>query len=889
MKETLSILLLEDDPVTIALTSKNLFAHDLFKVKAVQDHTSFVAALRAEQYDCLVIDYLLPDIDGITTLKVAAELAPETPSIIYTGSVGEEKVVECMKAGATDFILKSKPEQLGSAILSAIKFKRLVEERARAERAVRESERRYQTLTEMSPVGIFHTDSEGNTTYVNPRWCEISGLGADKALGNGWLAVVHPNDIPSVTTGWDNAIQHKFVSSKKYRFLRPDGKVSWVLGYAVPEYNSQNELTGYVGTITDITELTNSEEQARKLSRAIEQGPSLVMITNLLGEIEYVNPKFEEVTQYRSAEILGKNPRILKSGETPREKYTEIWNTILSKQVWHGELHNRKKNGELYWESAMISPIVDEKGVITHFVAVKEDITARKKSEEIVHLLSHTVESIGECVSITDLHNHIIYANNAFLKTYGYTAQELIGKHIKMVGVYTTVDDEDVLDATFKGGWQGELINRKKDGTEFPISLSSSAVLDETGKAVALVGVAIDITEQKKLQEQLLQSQKMEAIGRLAGGVAHDYNNMLGVILGYAKMLEAEIPTRTSAHRKVKSIITAAERSVNLTKQLLSFARKQIVAPIVLNLNEELTLLQKMLEQLIGEDVELNLRLAGGIWNMKMDPVQVTQILTNLVTNARDAITNVGTIIIETSNITVDTPLTMDSSNVSPGEYVLLTFSDNGTGMTHKTMEKIFEPFFTTKPVGQGTGLGLATVFGIMKQNNGHINVYSEIGHGTTFKLYFPRSQEKETVQTSEEELIPLIGTETILLVEDEKDLIEYVKLSLENLGYTVFAANSPLQALALCKEKQQSIDLLITDVIMPEMNGKELKENVQRLYPQIKTLYMSGYTADIVAHRGVLDEGIQFLQKPFSPKALAQKIRTLLDHPAKQEIRGTN
>jgi PAS domain S-box-containing protein len=579
----------------------------------------------------------------------------------------------------------------------------------------------------------------------------------------------------------------------------------------------------------------------------------------------------------------------LKSGETPREKYTEIWNTILSKQVWHGELHNRKKNGELYWESAMISPIVDEKGVITHFVAVKEDITARKKSEEIVHLLSHTVESIGECVSITDLHNHIIYANNAFLKTYGYTAQELIGKHIKMVGVYTTVDDEDVLDATFKGGWQGELINRKKDGTEFPISLSSSAVLDETGKAVALVGVAIDITEQKKLQEQLLQSQKMEAIGRLAGGVAHDYNNMLGVILGYAKMLEAEIPTRTSAHRKVKSIITAAERSVNLTKQLLSFARKQIVAPIVLNLNEELTLLQKMLEQLIGEDVELNLRLAGGIWNMKMDPVQVTQILTNLVTNARDAITNVGTIIIETSNITVDTPLTMDSSNVSPGEYVLLTFSDNGTGMTHKTMEKIFEPFFTTKPVGQGTGLGLATVFGIMKQNNGHINVYSEIGHGTTFKLYFPRSQEKETVQTSEEELIPLIGTETILLVEDEKDLIEYVKLSLENLGYTVFAANSPLQALALCKEKQQSIDLLITDVIMPEMNGKELKENVQRLYPQIKTLYMSGYTADIVAHRGVLDEGIQFLQKPFSPKALAQKIRTLLDHPAKQEIRGTN
>jgi len=708
-------------------------------------------------------------------------------------------------------------------------------------------------------------------------------LGADKALGNGWLAVVHPDDIPSVTTGWDNAIQHKSVSSKKYRFLRPDGKISWVLGYAVPEYSSQNELTGYVGTITDITELTISEEHARKLSRAIEQGPSLVMITNLLGEIEYVNPKFEEVTQYRSAEILGKNPRILNSGETPREYYAELWKTILNGKEWHGEFHNKMKSGELYWESALISPIVNEKGTITHFVAVKEDITARKKSEEIVHLLSHTVESIGECVSITDLHNHLIYVNNAFLRTYGYTVQELIGKHIKMVGVYTTVDDEDVRAATFKGGWQGELINRKKDGTEFPISLSSTPVFDETGKAIALVGVAIDITEQKKMQEQLLQSQKLEAIGRLAGGVAHDYNNMLCIILGYAKVLEAELPATGDAIQKVKFITAAAERSVNLTKQLLSFARKQIVAPIVINLNEELALFHKMLERLISKDMSLLMHLANDLWYIKMDPVQITQIFTNLTTNARDAMSDAGTIVIETSNITIDAPLTTGSTDIPAGEYVLCTFSDNGAGMTHKTMEKIFEPFFTTKPIGQGTGLGLAIVFGIMKQNNGYIKGDSEIGHGTSFKLYFPRSQDGETLPAKEEKQAPMFGTETILVVEDETDIIQFVTQVLADHGYTVLSASSPLEAIALCKEHRQPIDLLITDVIMPEINGRELKEQIQSLYPQIKTLYMSGYAADIVTHVGIRDEDVQFLQKPFAPYALAEKVRALMDHPPAQ------
>jgi CheY-like chemotaxis protein len=363
----------------------------------------------------------------------------------------------------------------------------------------------------------------------------------------------------------------------------------------------------------------------------------------------------------------------------------------------------------------------------------------------------------------------------------------------------------------------------------------------------------------------------------LAGGVAHDYNNMLGVILGYAALLEIEISPESPAHSKVKSIIAAAERSANLTKQLLAFSRQQIIAPVVMNVNEELISLNKMLGRLIGEDIKLTVYQQEQLWNVKIDSTQFTQIMTNLSTNARDAIVNTGSIIIQTMNQQIDQKIETLHSDIVPGDYVTLSFEDSGSGMDAATLTQIFEPFFTTKPKDKGTGLGLSTVFGIVKQNNGFINVASSVGKGTSFTIYFPRYIGEVDPQTENQDDLDISGKETILVVEDEEELLALVKDLLESHGHTVLCALAPSEALAAVETTKVKIDILITDVVMPGMNGKELKERLEMIYPSLQTLFISGYTADIVAKRGVLEEGMYFLQKPFTTTALLKKIRSMI------------
>jgi nitrogen-specific signal transduction histidine kinase len=385
------------------------------------------------------------------------------------------------------------------------------------------------------------------------------------------------------------------------------------------------------------------------------------------------------------------------------------------------------------------------------------------------------------------------------------------------------------------------------------------------------------MSEQRELQSQLLQSQKMEAIGQLAGGVAHDFNNMIGVILGYAATIEKELDPSDKTYKKVQSIIKAAERSANLARQLLAFARKQLIAPIVVNFNQELANVQKMLERLIGENVGLEFVLSGNLWNVKMDPIQIDQVVTNLCTNARDAIQNVGTIIVRTSNLTITGNPDKVHGGPGPGEYVVLEVSDNGCGMEPATMEKIYEPFFSTKPKGKGTGLGLATVFGIVQQNNGTIEVESAKDKGTTFKVYLPRFLGEVEEREDVSDAVLSRGTGYVLVVEDEEELLSLIGSTLESHGYTTICTSSPRNALKLCLESDGRLDLLITDVIMPEMNGKQLQKRVEEISPGIKTLFISGYTADVVAERGVLEKETIFLQKPFTPSMLLKKVQSIL------------
>jgi signal transduction histidine kinase len=417
---------------------------------------------------------------------------------------------------------------------------------------------------------------------------------------------------------------------------------------------------------------------------------------------------------------------------------------------------------------------------------------------------------------------------------------------------------------------------RQKIGKTWDIK--ACPVFDSQGEITSVVELRTDISEKVQLEEQFFQAQKMEAIGRLAGGVAHDFNNMLSVILGFTEMAKTKAPEDGEFAGYLEEILQAGVKSADLVRQLLAFSRKQAVVPQIVDCNVLLENSRKMINRLVGEDIELRFKPARGLWKVKLDPTQLDQVIVNLTVNARDAILGIGAISIETANVILDEEYCKTHVYVNPGQYVLLVVSDSGCGMSKEVLAQIFEPFFTTKKQGQGTGLGMSTIFGIVKQNDGIINVYSEVDHGTTVKIYFPRFIGDESEYTKKAQLSAMSGHETILVVEDDEAILRICRTILAGLGYTVLTETDPLRALKLAAQLSPAIDLLLTDTIMPHMNGKELQQAIIKLHPDVKTLFMSGYTSDIIAHQGVLAEGVNFLQKPFAKEQLAHKVREVLD-----------
>lgn len=469
-----------------------------------------------------------------------------------------------------------------------------------------------------------------------------------------------------------------------------------------------------------------------------------------------------------------------------------------------------------------------------------------------------------------------------------YHRDELIGKSVHDVYALPGERQDLITFLRARGNYvtDYEIIFKNRDGSKVPCSISARIQFDPQGTPLKIIGSVRDISERKgaekekiKLQDQLLQAQKLESVGRLAGGVAHDFNNMLGLILGHVELAIDKIDVGHLLLADLQEIQKAAKRSSELTRQLLAFARKQTVSPKVIDINETVAGMLKMIQRLIGEDIHLVWLPGVNVWPIKIDPSQIDQVLANLCVNARDAIIDVGKVTIETGNITCDELYCKDHADCVPGAYVSLAVSDNGCGMNKETLDMVFEPFFTTKETGKGTGLGLATVYGIVKQNNGFINVYSEPDLGTIFKIYLPRHVGKAEKVWPDGMAGPVMrGQETILLAEDEPAMLKLITMLLTMQGYTVLAASTPGEAIRLATEHAEEIHLLITDVVMPEMNGRDLAKNLLSLYPNLKRLFMSGYTANVIAHHGVLDEGVYFIQKPFSRKDLATKVREVLD-----------
>ena len=652
----------------------------------------------------------------------------------------------------------------------------------------------------------------------------------------------------------------------------------------------KNALGAVVGASTiarDITDRKRAEEalieERHLLHTLMDNLPDKIYFKDRESRFTQINLALaKELKLSHPAQAVGKTDFDTFPGEQGKEFYRDEQEIIMTGQplvdkeeklIW--------ANGKVTWVSTTKMPLRDPNGDIVGTFGVSRDITERKRAEAEHIRLVTAIEQSAEAVVITNTAGDIEYVNPAFTHITGYGREEVLGQSPRILksGKHDLEFYRQLWETVLKGEiWHGEVINRRKDGKQYTEEMTITPVRGASGEVTHFIATKQDVTERRTLEAQLHQASKMEAVGRLAGGVAHDFNNLLTIINGYSQILQEKLQSDTEATGHLKEISLAGERAAALTRQLLAFSRRQVLAPQVLDLNAVVSNLDKMLGRLIGEDIKLHTHLDPALGHVKADPGQIEQVLMNLVVNARDAMPTGGNLTLETGNVELDETYASTHPTVQPGPHVMLAVSDTGVGMTPETKARIFEPFFTTKEQSKGTGLGLATVYGIVKQSGGSIWVYSELGHGTVFKIYLPLVGDypvaKELAKT---ETDSAAGTETILVVEDEKGVRSLIRLALISAGYKVLEVEDGESAVATCANYDGPIHMLLTDVVMPQMSGPAVAGKVATLRPGIKVVYMSGYTDDAMVHHGVLSQDTPFIQKPFSPMALRKKIREVL------------
>jgi PAS domain S-box-containing protein len=635
-----------------------------------------------------------------------------------------------------------------------------------------------------------------------------------------------------------------------------------------------------------LREETKKESEAR-FRALIENAQDAIVVIDGRGAILYASPSIDRVAGYPSSELQGKSVIDLLD---PTEAGGSL--SLLSLAVANPgaslskpkEIRFRHKDGSWRILEFVGRNFLDDPRIGGIVLNVR-DITERRKAEKAQRLLRMAVEQAGEAIVITDTEGIIQYVNPAFEKITGYPRREAVGKNPRILssGKHPPEFYRSLWETLARGEtWSGNFTNRRKDGSTYAEEAVISPVRDGAGKIINYVAVKKDVTGEKKMEEQLLQAVKMEAVGKLAGGIAHDFNNLLTGILGYSDLLGRGLEKSNGGMREnLDEIRKAAERASALTRQLLAFSRKQIIQPRVLDLRAVIADLEKMLCRVIGEDIEFLTVPAEGLWKIKMDPGQVEQVILNLAVNARDSMPAGGRLTIETANVHLDDLYVRKHQAVLRGAYVMLAVSDTGSGIPKEIQPRIFDPFFTTKELGKGTGLGLSTVYGIVKQNLGYIWVYSEAGAGTTFKIYIPRADDSlEAPSPAEQEAEePGRGRGTLLVAEDDEMVRDLIRTILSGSGYTVLEARDGIEAMEIAQRYEGRIHMLLTDVVMPRMGGRELAARFAALRAGARVIFLSGYTDDAIVRHGVLEAGVEFLQKPFRAADLVQRINSLLAH----------
>jgi PAS domain S-box-containing protein len=753
MEPVINILHLEDDPVDAELVRANLVGTGLdCRITIAQTRDEFETALRTGGMEVILADYQIPMYDGMSALHQALEVRPDLPFIFVSGALGEEAAIEALTKGATDYVLKQNLSRLPSAVKRAFQEVQHRTERKEAEQQVALMSFALNSIHEAALM----IDQHASIQYVNDGACRLLGYTRDELLS------MDPQDInpllsPECHAGYWNDL-------KTHRALTYEGDIKSKEGRIFPveinanhfEYEGQNYS---LDLVRDITERKQAEQSIRKLSQAVEQSPVSIVITDIEGVIEFVNAKFTQTTGYALDDVLGRTHSILQSEETPLVEYRRLWGTISSGGIWRGEIKNRKKSGELFWEQATISPIRDRDNVITHYLAIKEDVT-----------------------------------------------------------------------------------------------------------------------ERKRLDEQLRQVQKMEAIGQLAGGIAHDFNNILSAITGYTELSISTLKPKSEASDYLSQVMEASGRAKELVNQILMFSREtaQELRPIRIDLPVKEAL--KLIRASVPATIEIRPKVLSTA-SALADPTQIHQIVMNLCTNAAQAMReSSGLLEVQLTDISIDgRQYRQRYPDAKPGTYIRLTVSDQGCGIETQYLHRIFDPFFTTKKRGEGTGMGLSVVHGIVKSCGGYLYAHSQLGKGSKFEILIPAQESVALPEAVLDVPIPT-GSESILFVDDEDMIVDIAKRMLESLGYHVVAETSAVEAMQTFSQDPDSFDLVVTDMTMPKMTGLDLTEKILQLRPGFPVVLCTGFDVTLSEEK-ILSHGLQaIIYKPILRRDMAVVIRKTLD-----------
>jgi two-component system, cell cycle sensor histidine kinase and response regulator CckA len=772
-------------------------------------------------------------------------------------------------------------------------------DRKDAEALLKAQNERLKKIIDNTDAGYFRVGIEGHFEDVNPAWLRMYGFSRrEDIIGRHFSSVQLPEDLAKAEEIVRALMRGEAVRSGEFSGLRRDGTVGYHSFSANPVMDG-DEVIGIEGFLIDISDRKRAEEEKRQSEQRYkliaENAADVIWLWDLEKDLPlYVSPSVRRLRGFSSEEVKAQPldeampPDIYQMIVTQtKERIAAVESGDETARIRANEVEYFCKDGSTVFAERVTTLISDDQGKVRHILGVSRDITERKRMEDALRKseekFSRAFRASPAAITIADLKTGLyLEVNGTFEQITGYQRDEVIGKSWDEMGMWTDPSNRDeavkrLLEDGSLRNWEFSFC--KKNG-DVGNGLISAELIEIDGHPCAITAT-IDITERLHLENQLRQAQKLESIGRLAGGVAHDFNNLLTVINGYSDFLTTGLDRTSPLWFSANEIRKAGERAASLTKQLLAFSRKQVIEPKRLDLNTTIRDSERMLQRLIGEDIALVTRLDPTLGQVMADPEQVHQVMMNLVVNARDAMPDGGSLDISTVNVDLTENEASIQPDAKPGRYVVMMLTDSGTGMDEKTRQRIFEPFFTTKAPDKGTGLGLSTVYGIVQQSGGWIDVSSELGVGTSFKLYLPRIGEGSVDEQREVSRIEgPHGGETILVVEDQAAVRQLTIAILKGYGYPILEAANGDEALDIAQKYSGEIHLLFTDVVLPGINGRELSERMKTLRPKLKVLFTSGYTSNVIAHRGVLDSGLAYIAKPFTPDKLAAKVREILIEP---------